>query len=446
MNSSKERKYLRFILITLAWLVIWEVASLAVSNSILLVGPAKVLFTLVRKWVTAGFWMSIGMSTLRIATGFVIGLVAGVVLAIMAYKIPVVGEFLSPLVAFMKAAPVASFVVLFLIWWHSDVLSTAIAICVVFPQVYVSMLQGLKSTDKGLLEMAQVFKVPWINKVNYIYRPAVKPYMDGAMKIAVSMAWKSGVAAEVIGTPDMTIGESLYMSKIYLDTAGVLAWTLQIILISVVCEKLVLWLYECYCRWEPGCARGGQRGCSDAKASDVTLSRVNFAYGENGRDLVSVLDGYSARYSFGELNVLSSPSGSGKTTILRLIAGLEKPASGIITGNGGQVSMLFQDDRLCEAVSAVKNVEIVCGDEKVAKAILLKLLDEEDIYRPVRELSGGQRRRVAIARACSIDANVLLLDEPYNGLDEDNRLKVSRFVEEYSKDKIVIMASHIAEA
>lgn len=445
MNSSKERKYLRFILITLAWLVIWEVASLAVSNSILLVGPAKVLFTLVRKWVTAGFWMSVGMSTLRIATGFVIGLVAGVVLAIMAYKIPVVGEFLSPPVAFMKAAPVASFVVLFLIWWHSDVLSTAIAICVVFPQVYVSMLQGLKSTDKGLLEMAQVFKVPWINKVNYIYRPAVKPYMDGAMKIAVSMAWKSGVAAEVIGTPDMTIGESLYMSKIYLDTAGVLAWTLQIILISVVCEKLVLWLYECYCRWEPGCARPSSINGYTGNDEAVGFENVSFLYAGMGNSS-PILNEYTARFEAGKENKLSSPSGSGKTTILRLIAGLEKPASGIITGNGGQVSMLFQDDRLCEEVSAVKNVEIVCGDEKVAKAILLKLLDVEDIHRPVSELSGGQRRRVAIARACSIDANLLLLDEPYNGLDEENRLKVSHFIEEYAKDKIVIMASHIAEA
>ena len=133
----------------------------------------------------------------------------------------------------------ASFVILALIWAGSENLSVLIAFLVVFPILYVNTIAGLSSTDQKLLEMAQVFSITGWRKIRCLYWPALLPYLTSACRTALGMSWKSGVAAEVIGVPDNTIGEGLYMSKIYLDTPGLFAWTLVIIALSLLLEGLV---------------------------------------------------------------------------------------------------------------------------------------------------------------------------------------------------------------
>lgn len=438
INRKKRVKYLIIILI---WLIVWELVSIMLGNSILLVGPAEVISTLMKKVITLSFWSSIGTSFLRIASGFLTGAFLGVILGIASYKWRTAEEFLMPLMAFLKAVPVASFVVLFLIWWHSDVLSVAICVCVVLPQIYVSIVQGLKNTNVELLEMAKVMGMHPLDKMHYIYRPAVRPYLEGALKIAASLSWKSGVAAEVIGTPDSTIGEALYMSKIYLDTSGVLAWTVVIILISVLSEKALLYIFDLYNLWIPKCYATHELldKYEREKSAEIVLQNICKSY-----DGIKALEDFSARYTCGDNVCYDWPSGKGKTTLLKILAGLEKDFDGEILGlDNRRVSMLFQEDRLCEDYSAIINVAMTCGNDKVAKKLLLKLLDLEDIYRPVKELSGGQKRRVALARALGRNADIYLFDEPYNGLDADNREKVKLLIEDITKGKICVIASHI---
>jgi NitT/TauT family transport system ATP-binding protein len=129
--------------------------------------------------------------------------------------------------------------------------------------------------------------------------------------------------------------------------------------------------------------------------------------------------------------------------LFRLIAGLEQADSGAIDGNITGVGYLFQEDRLCEEYSAVKNIELVTGSAYVAGEALKELLDAEDIEKPCKELSGGMKRRVALVRAMVMGADLILLDEPYNGLDEENRAKVTNYLETKGKDSIVLIATHI---
>ena len=147
--------------------------------------------------------------------------------------------------ALLKSVPVASFVILALIWAGSANLSVLVAFLVVLPVIYVNTVAGLKSTDRKLLEMAKVFfMTPW-RRIRYIYIPALVPYLKSGCQIALGMSWKSGVAAEVIGVPDHSVGEKLYMAKIYLNTADVLAWTFVIILVSALFEWAALRLLSC---------------------------------------------------------------------------------------------------------------------------------------------------------------------------------------------------------
>ena len=457
MNKTPKRKSIVYLVVIITWLAVWEAVSLFVHNDILMAGPGGVLITLFHKCGEADFYVSIAASLLRIGLGYLTGFIVGAFFAFAAWKNHLVDIFLAPLMAFMKAAPVASFVVLFLIWWHSSVLSFAICICVVLPQIYVSTLMGLKSTDKKLLEMAQVFELSKTDRFNYILRPALSDFLEGAIRVSAAMAIKAGVAAEVIGTPDNSIGNELYMSKIYLDTKGVLAWTLVVILISMLCEKILVYAAGKYFRHEFKC-RGsrnpdladraieeGKKDLSGVKESreglKLRLTGIDKAYGEK-----KVLENYSAEFSKGQVYTYDWPSGAGKTTLFRIIAGLEKADKGLIEPGAYRISVSFQEDRLIEDYSAVTNCLIVCGSKRKPEAenILLKLLDEEDLYRPVSKLSGGQRRRVAVARALLKDSDIALFDEPFEGLDGAARERTALAINEYGRDKILLIASHIS--
>jgi NitT/TauT family transport system permease protein len=108
--------------------------------------------------------------------------------------------------------------------------------------MYTTILKGLDSTDEKMLEMAKVFKIKGCKLIRYIYMPSIKPYLIAAASLALGLSWKAGVAAEVIGLPSGTIGESLYTAKIYLNTPELFAWTFLIVAISFIFEKLFIFL------------------------------------------------------------------------------------------------------------------------------------------------------------------------------------------------------------
>ena len=238
-------KYWRRLLIVSFWLAVWQLAAMAIDNNIILAGPWDTILALGRLIPTGGFWRSIAVSFAKISFGFGAAFAAGLVVGSFGYCFPLFGELLEPVIALLKSVPVASFVILALIWAGSENLSVLIAFLVVFPMIYVNTLAGLRSTDKKLLEMAKVFSMARWKKFRYIYLPALLPYLKSGCKIALGMSWKSGVAAEVIGVPANSVGERLYMAKIYLNTADLMAWTLVIIVISALFERAVLWLLSC---------------------------------------------------------------------------------------------------------------------------------------------------------------------------------------------------------
>ncbi len=444
-----KKRWCRKGCIILGWLLVWQVISMLVGNDLLLVGPLETFRALMVHGLESDFWLSLGGSVLRIGLGFVTGMLLGVLLAMLSAKTKWLEEVLEPLMILLKTVPVASFVVLFLIWWKSAYLAVAISFCVTFPQLYMNTLAGIKSTDRKLMEMAQVFCISGRDKFFNILRPALKPFWDSAICMAAGMSWKAGVAAEVIGLPSYAIGERLYMSKIHLDTAGVLAWTVVVIVLSVAFEKVIKSGWKRFCDWEPVCKGTVQVKKLKAPNKDETYALhsekkyLHLCELTKNYDEKRVVDKLTAEYHPGEVYYFESPSGSGKTTLFRMLAGLERADSGVMEGNITSVGYLFQEDRLCEEYSAVKNIELITGSAFAAREALKEVLEAEDIEKPCKELSGGMKRRVALVRAMITGADLILLDEPYNGLDEENRIKVNAYLETHGKNSIVLIATHI---
>jgi NitT/TauT family transport system permease protein len=226
------------------WIAVWQCFSLIVGHDILLPSPMTVLKKMAGLVFESGFWGSVLFSLSRITAGFSLAAVASIVLAVLAVRSKIVRDMLAPLNAVIKATPVASIIILILIWLPSRNLSIILSMLVVFPIVYTNVYSGIVNTDRKLIEMANLFALSAIRRFRYIYLPQVFPYFITACSISLGMSWKSGIAAEVIGIPSGSIGERLYQAKVYLQTPELFAWTIVIIAASVIFEKLFLRLLE----------------------------------------------------------------------------------------------------------------------------------------------------------------------------------------------------------
>jgi NitT/TauT family transport system permease protein len=242
--SGKAKKRIFTVIAVIFWLGVWQAAAMLIGKSLILASPVEVverLFTLVPE---ADFFPGVLFTLSKIMLGFLLGTVTGVVFAILAGKLVFFERLFSPLIAAVKAVPVASFTILALIWITSANLSILITFLIAVPVVYSNVFEGIRSFDPKLSEMARIFRVSPFRRFVGIYLSQIMPYFRSAVKLAVGLCWKSGVAAEVIGTPKGSIGEKLYSSKVYLETADLFAWTLVIIILSLITEKLILLIVD----------------------------------------------------------------------------------------------------------------------------------------------------------------------------------------------------------
>ena len=225
-------------------LALWQFAAMALNQNLLLVSPIKVIARLFTVWMEDGFFSTIWFSFRRIVGGFFLGFLLGLILGVLAGHFHLVETLLWPFVVTIKSVPVASFVIISLIWLSSSELSVFISFLMVFPVIYSNVLGGIQSTDRKLLEMAELYRLPFRKRLLYIHMPQLKPFLLSGCSVALGLSWKSGIAAEVIGIPNGSIGEMLYESKIYFNTADLFAWTVIIVLISLGFEKLFMKLLK----------------------------------------------------------------------------------------------------------------------------------------------------------------------------------------------------------
>lgn len=425
------------IAVVLFWIGIWQALSLIVHNKILVAGPVETFMALMAQASDFDFWKTIGCSLLRIGGGFLSAFFLGCILAALSFKSPQIKALLSPVMTLAKSVPVASFTVILLIWWGADSLSFAISFLVALPILYVNVLEGLTHMDQRLSVMAQVFELPFFMRFLYIVRPALAPFLTGAVKTSLGMGFKAGVAAEVIGNPRWAIGTALYESKIYLNTAGVFAWTAVVVILACLMERAALKLLHCFFAWKPLLLRKPEKEKKVLQAGGVTVQDAMQCYGEN-----KIFSHFTKVFLPGKIYCLMGASGAGKTTLLHTIAGVLPLREGriVIEGREG-FSVMFQEDRLLAGCSVLQNVTAASARHE-AEEILTALGLADVLTNPVETLSGGMARRVSLARALSYNGGVLLLDEPFAGLDEESRLRAAACIRKYQNGRTVILSTH----
>lgn len=447
------KKILSRAAVIVFWLLVWQSAAMWVDNRILLAGPTDVCVRILEELGRIEFYASAAGSIMRIITGFLLGMILGAAVGACAFFWHMAERLLEPVVAAMKSVPVAAFVVLVLIWSGSENLAVPISFLVVFPYFYTQTMTGLAETDAAQLAFARVCGMRKRNRLLYVYRSALAPYLLGAVRVTIGMSFKSGIAAEVIGIPEFAIGTRLYMSKVYLDTAGVLAWTVVIVLLSFLCEKIMFFLLkgllEMHIPPLTGHGKSSVRANVRQDAQGLTIPAMSKTFQEK---CVVSLPEITCRP--GERLAIVGESGSGKTTWLKMLMGLtvpdgtkkeeQKDDGTAETAAAPRISPAFQEDCLFLSETAENNVRMVCAKEFEGqiRECLETLLPAGAFAQPAAELSGGMRRRTAVARAALAGGGLIVLDEPFGGLDSENRKRLAAFVLEHQGNRVLIVTAH----
>ena len=239
MNPA-QAKTIRCLAVAVFWLALWQLAAAAVGKELLLPGPMTVLKKLIELAVTGAFWRTLGRSILRVLTGILAGAILGMLAGLLTYKSRLARELLSPVMMLLKSTPVASFIILALVWLGRDAVPVFIAGLMVLPVVWANTAAGLAGIDPQLLELAAVYRFPRMKMFRRIMWPSLLPYLRSALRSALGLGWKAGIAAEVLTVPPWSIGKSIYEAKLYLETTELFAWTAAVVLLSFVIERVIL--------------------------------------------------------------------------------------------------------------------------------------------------------------------------------------------------------------
>ena len=249
--KSKGAK-LKRPLIIIFWITVWQLVYLYIGRDLYVPSPINVFKTLSNLALQASFWGSIASSLYRVIAGVVLSLVIGVILGILAAIKGYIYDLLQPLIIIIKSTPVMSFIIIALIWIKS---SSTVPIFIVFlmcfPIIWTNVVAGIHNVDEKLLQMARGYGVGGLKVLKGIYLPSIAPYIYAAFITSLGLGWKVGVAAEVLSHPRKSIGTQLYSAKVYLETNEQFAWTVVIIVLSILLEAIITYGLRKYSKGYP---------------------------------------------------------------------------------------------------------------------------------------------------------------------------------------------------
>ena len=440
------------------WLVIWALIALMVGNDVILPSPVSTVKALIALIGTGSFYLNVLWTIIRTVLGIVLSFVIGVFFAVLASKNMPLREFLRLPVSFFKSIPVMAIIIYVILVVKSDWVAVVVCFFMCFPIAYTNILNGLQALDVSRLELGKTLGLSKAQTVRYIIRPSLNTEIKTALNLITAMSWKVVVASEVLAIPKFSIGYQMLNSKYYLETPDLFAYMIVLIILSLLMEVLVGRMAELK---PDALGRTLERELETVSRIDCAKNPAHISFVDVTKTFVSedgkesrVLDRFSCEFGPGVTAILA-PSGAGKTTMARLITGLEAPEEGgVEVPEDARVAYLFQEDRLLPWLSVKDNMMLalaaVNGTELDAEKAVSSMAEKLEISAALNmmpdELSGGMAHRAALGRTLLFGGNVLILDEPFRGLDEDLRGRIiddiSDCLRPIDQPKTVLLITH----
>ena len=230
-------KALKFLSIAILWILVWAICAWAMNLPILFPSPFDVIKRFFEIFFTKEFFLITGSSLYRVFSGIIIGILIGSILAVICSMSRIVYDIFYPIITVIKSTPIASFVLLIWLFMGDQITPIIITIIMVLPIVWANIYQGINSIDKNLIEVCKIYKIPVKKRISAFYVPSLMPFFISSLLSGIGLAWKAGIAAEVLCSTKRSMGEEIWNAKYDLERAvDLYAWTLAVILISLIFE------------------------------------------------------------------------------------------------------------------------------------------------------------------------------------------------------------------
>ena len=239
VSIHSNKKLIRKCQVLFFWIMVWQVVYYLVGKDILVPSFYATIMKMFELLGQEGFYCDIGMTFYRVFMGVVLSFGLGGLSACIAYWNPFIKELLAPCIIALKSTPVMAVIILALLWFTKNNVPIFVCFLMCYPVVYTNLLKGFQEVNKGLLEMATVFKVKPKYLLKDLYLPQIRPYIEAALGMVIGLSWKVVIATEVLAVPKYSMGYNLLSAKSYLETATLFAWVIIIVILSSLCEKLV---------------------------------------------------------------------------------------------------------------------------------------------------------------------------------------------------------------
>ena len=478
------------IFVCLAWLAVWEVASLLVDSDLLLPGPIAAAQALVGMLGELAFYLNVLATLARVVISMAVSFALGMLLAWAAYRRDGVRIALAPVISFLKSVPVMAIIIYVILVASSDWVAIIVCVCMCLPIVYTNVLGGLDAVSREHLELAEVYGLSSRQTRRLVYMPEIRPSINSALSLVCGISWKAVIAAEVLSIPRFSLGYQMLNAKYYLETPQLVAYIVVIVAVSMGFEKVVKAAFVKSPRMDVGtCAKvgiglpsAGRQPEENQGGLTIELEHVYKSYGDK-----AVLEDFSLVLGPG-VTALVGPSGRGKTTVMRLVLGLTEPTAGRLivdgpafigqpaevglerpegprqaaksgahqVGRGGAepssptkvrpAATLFQEDRLLPHLSVYDNIALAGAADQDIRQMAAALEIDQVLEEYPEALSGGMKHRVALARAFLCLSNLLVLDEPFRGLDDELKERIiDRMWDKVTAGRTVLLISHDIE-
>ncbi len=441
------KKYLPYILSVVFLLFLWELLAWWINYPTIFPNVKNLFVQIGLLFSRPEFYVAVFHTILRGLSGFAIAFTSAIVLAVLSVYSSFFKSFLHPVIVVSRTIPVISLVLIALLWFSSGLLPVFIAFFTMFPILYQHVLGGFENTDKKLVDMSMVFGKPALAVWKSIYLPSAKKQIFSGVSAAFGFGWRAIIIGEALSQPLHGIGSGMKQAQAYINVSELIAWTVAAILLSSLFE----WLVSRVATWQSKKKSYVLHSVIQRKHRDITKMCQLLSVEKKYENLKIVFPDSIFRSDV--IHCLKSPSGSGKTTLLGLIAGIVQSDKGKIQFERiHRTSYSFQDVRLVPWMNVEQNILYALkqrsewtAETKSNFDELVQQLEIEDLLKKLpSELSGGQQQRVGLARALLVPVDILLLDEPLNGLDQVLKEKTIATIESFvlKYNPLVIWATH----
>lgn len=443
---ERRRSYIFVVAAWLTLLVAWQILSLCIGNIYIFPTVPQLFSAILGLFSEVSFINAVLSTLIRGIAGMILALCFALMLAWPASRSEGFRIYLHPFLTLFRSVPVISFLFLFLIWFSPGHIPLVMALITMTPVLTENLIEGFMRVDTSLLEMSHMYSFSLGQKIKHVIYPAVSPFLFSGLISATGLGWKAIVMGEALAQPDTGIGVMIRESHGFVEIPRLLAWTLVAVFISY-CFEIFLRKAGTYRFPVSFAMKDRQKKELKPFPEIIPIEGMTKRFGEK-----VVLSGLQMTVPGEKITCLMAPSGYGKTTLLRLLSGLEHTESGDKSlKKKYDMAFLFQEYRLLPHLTVWENITLPQSSyvsrntaRRQAFEILEQMSMENCMDCCLETLSGGECQRVALARMMLFPASLYLLDEPFKGLDFELKQKVMEIFREWQRRfrKTVLYVTH----